>query len=131
MKNLKTHTEKTVLISLPIEELQTVITECVKSCLKNDKQIKAPSTPPDFKYIPIQEIFKKKKWVIKSELEIKMDDVFFISLIKALYTTNFLEDKKPFTYIGDDNIKRSYPILCIKGLSDNEEVFYLEYFKVK
>lgn len=71
------------------------------------------------------------KWVIKSELEIKMDDVFFISLIKALYTTNFLEDKKPFTYIGDDNIKRSYPILCIKGLSDNEEVFYLEYFKVK
>ncbi len=60
MKHIKTHTDKTVLISLPIEELQTVITECVNSCLKNDKQIKAPSPPPDFKYIPIQEIFKKK-----------------------------------------------------------------------
>lgn len=31
--------EKTVLISLPIEDLQTVIIDCVNSCLKNSKQV--------------------------------------------------------------------------------------------
>lgn len=30
--------EKTVFISLPIEDLQTVIIDCVNSCLKNSKQ---------------------------------------------------------------------------------------------
>jgi len=30
--------DKTVLISLPIEDLQTVIIDCVTSCLKNNKQ---------------------------------------------------------------------------------------------
>ncbi len=31
--------EKTVFISLPIEDLQTVIIDCVNSCLKNSKQV--------------------------------------------------------------------------------------------
>ena len=31
--------EKTVFISLPIEDLQTVIIDCVNSCLKNIKQV--------------------------------------------------------------------------------------------
>lgn len=30
--------EKTVFISLPIEDLRTVIIDCVNSCLKNSKQ---------------------------------------------------------------------------------------------
>lgn len=30
--------EKTVFISLPIEDLQTLIIDCVNSCLKNSKQ---------------------------------------------------------------------------------------------
>ena len=30
--------QKTILISLPIEDLQTVIIDCVNSCLKNNKQ---------------------------------------------------------------------------------------------
>lgn len=30
--------EKTILISLPIEDLQTVIIDCVNSCLKNNQQ---------------------------------------------------------------------------------------------
>ena len=30
--------EKTVLISMPIEDLQTVIIECVNTCLKYNKQ---------------------------------------------------------------------------------------------
>jgi excisionase family DNA binding protein len=30
--------EKTVFISLPIEDVQTVIIDCVNSCLKNNKQ---------------------------------------------------------------------------------------------
>jgi predicted DNA-binding transcriptional regulator AlpA len=31
--------EKTVFISLPIEDLQTVIIDCVNSCLRNNRQI--------------------------------------------------------------------------------------------
>ena len=31
--------QKTVFISLPIEDLQTVIIDCVNSCLKNNKQV--------------------------------------------------------------------------------------------
>jgi excisionase family DNA binding protein len=31
--------DKTVFISLPIEDLQTVIIDCVNSCLKNNKQV--------------------------------------------------------------------------------------------
>lgn len=52
--------EKTVFISLPIEDLQTVITDCVNLCLKHNKQSNTPETKPDFKYIPIQDIFNKK-----------------------------------------------------------------------
>ena len=33
---------KTVLISLPIEDLQTVIIDCVNSCLRNNKQERIP-----------------------------------------------------------------------------------------
>lgn len=52
--------EKTVLISLPLEDLQTVIIDCVNSCLRHNKQSAPPPTSPDFKYTPIQDIFKKK-----------------------------------------------------------------------
>ena len=39
---------KTVLISLPIEDLQTVIIDCVNACLKNNKQEnKTLSTQPE------------------------------------------------------------------------------------
>jgi excisionase family DNA binding protein len=39
---------KTVLISLPIEDLQTVIIDCVNSCLRNNKQeSKAPTDQPE------------------------------------------------------------------------------------
>jgi excisionase family DNA binding protein len=31
--------QKTIFISLPIEDLQTVIIDCVNSCLKNSKQL--------------------------------------------------------------------------------------------
>jgi excisionase family DNA binding protein len=36
--------EKTVFISLPIEDFQTVIIDCVNSCLKNSRQV--DTTPP-------------------------------------------------------------------------------------
>jgi excisionase family DNA binding protein len=39
---------KTVLISLPIEDLQTVIIDCVNSCLRNNKQeSKTPTEQPE------------------------------------------------------------------------------------
>lgn len=36
-----------VLISLPIEDFQTVIIDCVNSCLKHNKQEKEPATTTD------------------------------------------------------------------------------------
>ena len=40
--------DKKVLISLPIEDLQTVIIDCVNSCLRNNKQeSKAPTNQPE------------------------------------------------------------------------------------
>jgi len=40
--------DKTVLISLPIEDLQTVIIDCVNSCLRNNKQeSKTPTDQPE------------------------------------------------------------------------------------
>lgn len=39
--------EKTVFISLPIEDLQTVIIDCVNSCLKNNRQEQTPTEQPD------------------------------------------------------------------------------------
>ena len=39
--------EKTVFISLPIEDLQTVIIDCVNSCLKNNKQVHSEQPQTD------------------------------------------------------------------------------------
>jgi len=38
---------KTVFISSPIEDLQTVIIDCVNSCLRNNKQEKKPTEKPE------------------------------------------------------------------------------------
>lgn len=47
--------DRTVLISLPIEDLQTVIIDCVNSCLRNNKQeSKAPTNQPE-QLLTIQE----------------------------------------------------------------------------
>ncbi len=46
---------KTVLISLPIEDLQTVIIDCVNSCLRNNQQeSKTPTDQPE-QLLSIQE----------------------------------------------------------------------------
>ena len=46
---------KTVLISLPIEDLQTVIIDCVNSCLKNNKQTNTKPTEKPEQFLNIQE----------------------------------------------------------------------------
>ena len=46
---------KTVFISLPIEDLQTVIIDCVNSCLKNNKQVKSQPTEAPEKFLTVQE----------------------------------------------------------------------------
>lgn len=47
--------DKKVLISLPIEDLQTVIIDCVNSCLRNNKQeSKAPTNQPE-QFLTIEE----------------------------------------------------------------------------
>ena len=46
---------KTVLISLPIEDLQTVIIDCVNSCLKNNKQVNTEPTETSEQFLTVQE----------------------------------------------------------------------------
>lgn len=46
---------KTVFISLPIEDLQTVIIDCVNTCLKNNKQTNPQTGELHEKPIPIQD----------------------------------------------------------------------------
>lgn len=48
--------DKTVLISLPIEDLQTVIIDCVNSCLRNNKQESKASTEQPEKLLTIDEV---------------------------------------------------------------------------
>ena len=47
--------DKTVFISLPIEDLQTVIIDCINSCLKNNTQEgKTPTEQPE-RLLTVQE----------------------------------------------------------------------------
>ena len=47
--------DKTVLISLPIEQFETVIIDCINSCLKNHKQTEnALVQEPEDKFLTIQ-----------------------------------------------------------------------------
>jgi excisionase family DNA binding protein len=45
----------TVFISLPIEDLQTVIIDCVNSCLKNNTQESKPTTEQPEQLLTVQE----------------------------------------------------------------------------
>lgn len=47
--------DKTVFISLPIEDLQTVIIDCVNSCLKNNTQESKPTTDQTEQLLTVQE----------------------------------------------------------------------------
>lgn len=46
---------ETILISLPIEDFQTVIIDCVNSCLKNNKQEPKTSTDQPEQLLTVQE----------------------------------------------------------------------------
>lgn len=50
--------EKTVFISLPIEDLQTVIIDCVNSCLKNNKQANNESPNDADELLTVQDAAK-------------------------------------------------------------------------
>ena len=47
--------EKIVFISLPIEELQTVIIDCVNACLKNSKQVHSNQPTETDKLLTVHE----------------------------------------------------------------------------
>ena len=49
--------DKTVFISLPIEDLQTVIIDCVNSCLKNNTQEQLTTEQPE-ELLTVQEAAK-------------------------------------------------------------------------
>ena len=49
--------EKTVFISLPIEDLQTVIIDCVNACLRNSKQEQTPTEQPE-KWLDLNELIE-------------------------------------------------------------------------
>lgn len=46
--------DKTVLISLPVEEFQSLIVDCVKSCLQHNRQEQPPTEQPE-QLLTIQE----------------------------------------------------------------------------
>jgi hypothetical protein len=48
--------EKTVFISLPIEDLQTVIIDCVNSCLKNSKQVHSEQPTDTDRWFDLNEL---------------------------------------------------------------------------
>ena len=47
---------KTVFISLPIEDLQTVIIDCVNSCLKNNTQGSKPTTEQPEQWLALNDL---------------------------------------------------------------------------
>jgi len=49
--------DKTVFISLPIEDLQTVIIDCVNSCLKNNTQEQPPTEQPE-QWLDLNDLIK-------------------------------------------------------------------------
>jgi excisionase family DNA binding protein len=55
---------KTILISLPIEDLQTVIIECVNSCLRHNKQENTEPTKQPEKFLNISEAAKFLKLTV-------------------------------------------------------------------
>ena len=48
--------EKTVFISLPLEDLQTVIIDCVNSCLKNSKQVHSEQSMETDRWFDLKEL---------------------------------------------------------------------------
>lgn len=48
--------ERTVFISLPIEDLQTVIIDCVNSCLRNNKQAQSELTTEKDRWFDLAEL---------------------------------------------------------------------------
>ena len=50
--------DKTVFISLPIEDLQTVIIDCVNSCLKNNTQESKPTTEQPEQWLDLNDLIK-------------------------------------------------------------------------
>lgn len=49
---------KTVFISLPIDDLQTVIIDCVNSCLKNNTQGSKPTTEQPEQWLDLNDLIK-------------------------------------------------------------------------
>lgn len=52
--------EKTISTTYNEQEFQALLIDCVNACLKHNKQTPPLENSPEFKYIPIQDIFKKK-----------------------------------------------------------------------
>jgi hypothetical protein len=50
--------EKTIFISLPIEDLQTVIIDCVNSCLRNNKREQSETTHTTIQYLSVKDTAK-------------------------------------------------------------------------
>ncbi len=50
--------DKTVFISLPIDDLQTVIIDCVNSCLKNNTQESKPTTEQPEQWLDLNDLIK-------------------------------------------------------------------------
>jgi len=117
--------EKTVFISLPIEDLQAVIIDCVNSCLRNNKQENKPPTeqPETDQLLTIQEAaeFLKLKVptiyskVSKGELPVmKRSKRLYFSRTELL---NYLKDGRKKTNAEIEQEAKAYLLNNKKGLN--------------
>ena len=79
----------TVFISLPIEDLQTVIIDCVNSCLKNNTQESKPTTEQPEQLLTVQEAAQFLNLTVPTIYsKVSKGELPVMKRIKRLYFSN-------------------------------------------
>jgi len=118
--------DKTVLISLPIEDLQTVIIDCVNSCLRNNKhESKSPTDQPEqlltiqeaaeFLSLAVPTIYSK---VSKGELPVmKRSKRLYFSRTELL---EYIKEGRKKSNAEIEQEAKAYLLNTKKGLNDGK-----------
>ncbi len=118
--------DKTVLISLPIEDLQTVIIDCVNSCLRNNIQEGKPPTEHPEQLLTIQEAAEFLSLTVptmygkvsKGELPVmKRSKRLYFSRIELL---DYLKDGRKKSNAEIEQEAKAYLLNNKKGLNNGK-----------
>lgn len=118
--------DKTVLISLPIEDLQTVIIDCVNSCLRNNIQEGKPPTDQPEQLLNIQEAAEFLSLTVptmyskvsKGELPVmKRSKRLYFSRIELL---DYLKDGRKKSNAEIEKEAKAYLLNNKKGLNNGK-----------